>query len=233
MFEFFADAAIPQPMLRREFDTFMHFLELCAGSPSKATDFLDATSIGKVAGSELVERFGREFRRLKVDLKHDRERRMLALRQRLEGELLETGVDLDASTARIDSLLERLVPSALSPLPAADGLASIPASYLVGVNIGQQVINAMEYTVIHNIQGTVNLGVNARELLSLADRFGGQDAVALKSAVHELEDGDAPADKRAAAKKKIKEFLWKLSGKVEDIALSVLEKYVESKLGLP
>jgi hypothetical protein len=235
MFEFFADAAVAQPILRQEFDIFTHFLELCAGSPSKAADVLDATGIGKAAGSELVERFGREFRRLRVDLKHERERRMLTLRHSLEGELLEGGVDLDASAAEVDSLLERLVPepSALSPLSALGASSWPPAPYPGSAYIGQQVINAMEYTVIHNIQGTVSLGVSARELLSLADHFGGPDAVALKSAVHELEDGGAPVDKREATKKKIKSFLGQLSGKVEEIALSVLEKYVESKLGLP
>jgi hypothetical protein len=65
--------------------------------------------------------------------------------------------------------------------------------------------------------------------LELVDRFGGQDHAALQSAVYELEDAAAPPDKRAAAKRRLKKFLGKLTGTARDIGADLLEKYLESK----
>jgi hypothetical protein len=54
----------------------------------------------------------------------------------------------------------------------------------------------------------------------------------LQSDALELEDPDArPAD-RLGAKQRLKGFLFKLSGRVEDTALGILQKYIESKVGL-
>ena len=139
IFEFHADPATPQPSLREEFNIFSNFLELCANSPATAVDLLNATEIDKASGSELVARFGKEFRRLQVDLRHDRERRIMTLRHTLEGELLEKDIDLrQVPAAQINVLLERLVPgpSAHPSLPGARG-ASRPSSGVVRKRYGK------------------------------------------------------------------------------------------------
>jgi hypothetical protein len=96
------------------------------------------------------------------------------------------------------------------------------------VNINPQIIKAMESTIIQNVQGVVNLGPRARELLALVNRFGGQETSVLQSAVYELEDTDAPPEARSAAKRRLKQFL----GTVRDIGVDLLEKYLEHKAGL-
>jgi len=61
-------------------------------------------------------------------------------------------------------------------------------------------------------------------------QFGGTGAAALESAVYEFEDPDArPAD-RLGAKQKLKAFILQLGGKVEDVALHLLERYLETKI---
>jgi alkylhydroperoxidase/carboxymuconolactone decarboxylase family protein YurZ len=103
---------------------------------------------------------------------------------------------------------------------------------------GRQLVAAamavsVEQTIIEHVQGTVSLGVQAKQILALIDAFAARpEAPALITAVHELEDPDAPADSRKSAKGRLNKFVADLSGKVEDAALTILGKYLESKLGL-
>ena len=89
----------------------------------------------------------------------------------------------------------------------------------------------MAGAVIRNVQGTAHLGAQAQDIIALIDRFGDQDAAALRVAAQQLEDPDAPPAVRSAAQVRLKSFLRQLAGKAEDIALSMLEKYIESKIG--
>jgi hypothetical protein len=102
----------------------------------------------------------------------------------------------------------------------------------ITVEINQQFINTVGSAVVQNIQGTVNIGPQAKELLDLVGRFGGHETAALETAVHELEDPDARPVDRLSNTQRLKGFLLQLGGKVEDVTLAVLEKYIESKMGL-
>ena len=87
----------------------------------------------------------------------------------------------------------------------------------------------MAATVVQNVQGTVRLGDDAKDVLALIDRLGRQDSVSLSSAVHELEDPEAPSPRKVAAKARLKTFLSQLGARAEDAAFTLLEKYIESK----
>jgi len=91
----------------------------------------------------------------------------------------------------------------------------------------------VEQTITEHVQGTVSLGVQAKQILALIDAFAARpEAPALITAVHELEDPDAPANSRKSAKGRLSKFAVGLSGKVGDATLNILGKYLESKLGL-
>jgi serine/threonine protein kinase len=239
--EFFADAASPHPVMREEFDVFMNFLRLSASTPDTAVDMLASTELDKEQASDLVTRFGKQYRRLQVDLRHERERRIMTLRHTLEGELLETGVDLRAIPAgQIGTLLENLVPGSSIPswLPSLTGSRDSqyqPMNVTVHANQvvnAQQVMNAMTYAVIENVQGSIHLSTQAKELLSVIDKYAGQESAGLRTALHELEDQQAPITARSAALGKLKAFLAQVVGKLPDAGIAVMEKYLESKLGL-
>jgi len=201
---------------------FSRFLRLCSTDPSAAADALASTGLGRSRSAEFVARFGREVRRLQVDLIHERERRILAIRHDLEEQLVASGVDIgEVPCAQIDALIEHLVPG-----PSAAGSLTP-----VTLNINQQFISATESTVIQNLQGTVHFGPGARDLLELIDRFGGEQAPLLEAAVRELEDRNArPAD-RSAARQRLKKFLSQIAGAVHEISLDLVEKYLEAKIG--
>jgi hypothetical protein len=235
MYEFFADASVVQSDLHEEFDRFSEFLTLCSENPSAAVAELAPTRFGRALGADLVARFGKEVRRLQIDLRHERERRILTIRHGLEEELLERGTHLpEGASSQINILLERLVPSPTAPESLA--LLAVPwtarPTTPVTVNINPQIISAMESTIIQNVQGVINLGPQAKEFLALISRFGGQEATTLESAVYELEDPAAPPSNKSVAKRRLKKFLSQVAGTAHDVAVDLLEKYLESRLGL-
>lgn len=238
-FEFYSDDGISQPALRTQMDAFAHFLDTCATSPTAANDLLRDTGVSAATATAMVTRYSKEVRRVQMDARHSREQRMLSLRQTLEGELLEAGVDLrTALGVQLDELLDELIPppsSAASPhlITSASGAGPshvINISPNASVIINQKTFEAMEQTIIESVQGTVYLGADAKEILNLIRRFADRDASTLTMSVHELEDPDAEPGSRRNAKVKLKQFLAQLAGKAEDAVLVVAQRYLESKI---
>lgn len=233
MYEFYTDGDGAASDLHEQFGAFSSFLAVCTTDPAVAADMLAGTAIGREASVELVARFGRDVRRLQLDLQYERERRILTIRHNLEEELVDCGVDLrQIPISQFTAVIESLVPG-----PAArESLALLAASPIgrtgppVTVHINQQIITALESAIVQNVQGTVHFGSQAKELLALIERVGGEDAAVLESAVHELEDADArPAD-RSAAKRRLQKFLRQLGHAARDVSIDLLERYLESKI---
>ena len=153
MYEFFADTSIGQTDIRGEFDSFSTFLNLCAENPSAATDLLRSTEVGEVTTANLVARFSREARRLHVDLRFERERKVLELRHSLESELVDNGVDLrQIPSGQINSFIDRLVPGASAPESVA--LLAAPSSLHpthVTVNLNPQIVHAAESMIVQSV----------------------------------------------------------------------------------
>jgi transcriptional regulator with XRE-family HTH domain len=235
MYEFYIDSSFSHIDPREGFDAFTRFLGLCVNDPATAVESLSSISLERQASEDLVARFGREARGLEIELRHERERRIMTLRHSLEEELVYGAADFwQISSGDINRLLQRLIPGPSAPesfsLLAAPW--TIQPNTTVTMNINQQVISAVESTIIQNIEGTLHLGPQAKELLELIDRFGGSEQAELQSAVHELEDAAAPSAARSAAKRRLKKFLLHLADTVKDVGVDLLEKYLESKAGL-
>jgi len=80
LYEFFADASMAKKDLRKELNDFSNFLTLCSADPSAAADMLSPMGLERAHSVDFVARFGREVRRLQIDLAHERERRILTIR---------------------------------------------------------------------------------------------------------------------------------------------------------
>jgi len=168
-----------------------------------------------------------------LDLRQARETRILTLQHTLEAELLEKDADpRTIASLRIRSVLEQVVPppSAAPSLPAiaAADVTAQPTQLHVSFNAEQIV-----YTAIGSIQGTANFGPQAKELLSLIDRYGGADAGPLRTALHEVEDPGVPSRLRSDARKKLTSFLTDVARQIPGIGVDLLQKYLERQLGLP
>jgi hypothetical protein len=149
MYELFADGSIDKEIVHQEFDNFSNFLTLCSTDPSLAAERLAPMGLGRAASTDFVARFGREVRRLQIDLAHERERRVLTIRHSLEEELVDGGVELGVvPSAQINALIERLVPGSsttdsLELLAGPQSGGHIQSPPTLALNINHQYINAV------------------------------------------------------------------------------------------
>lgn len=233
VYEFFGDGSLDQRRVSQEFETFSDFLALCTDDPDAATDRLARAGIDPLTGDELVRRYGRDVRRIHLDLRHSREARLLTLRHSLESELLDA--TQPPKGAQLQMLLEHLIPATTAVNPDQILLLSRPlptAATQLTLNVHQQFISRVEGHVTQNIRGTVHLGTEAKDLLALIERFGGNTTNDLESALHELEDPASRPTDRLNARQRLKAFLIRIQGHVEAGAIAILQRYVETKLGL-
>ncbi len=146
IFEFHRDENTRSPDISKEFDDFSTFMDLCISNPDSAEILLRDKSLNSKVIHEIIERYSKEAKRLVIDLKHERERKLLGIRHRLESELAEIvppdfnwqslNLIVDASIPRIDG-----ISSALGIYNSASQLSS--ASNLT-VNINPQIINKVK-----------------------------------------------------------------------------------------
>ncbi|MEE4588057.1 MULTISPECIES: hypothetical protein [Streptomyces violaceusniger group] len=233
VYEFFGDATLLPQEMSQQFNEFSNFLDLCASDPDAAEDELSNKGLARTSATDIVTRYGRSVRRINTDLRHERETRMLAIRHRLESELLDISEGEYADSADLDSFVNSLTPnpSAANTFGAISPTSAPPVTSGTTINVNQQIFQNLRGTVIQNVQGTVHLGPEAKELLQLIASHGGTEAGDLESAVHELEDSDARQAERLGAKAKLGAFLMRLRDTVEAAGLATLQKYLESKLG--
>ena len=235
MYEFYGDGRPRAQDLSQDFHDFSGFLDLCIDDPDAAQSHLASLGFDQMSGSILVSRYAKECRRLHLDLKQERESKVIAIRHRIEAEVLEASIASgEISLAAVSQLIEDLVPRAglqLGGLLGPPSLGNVGSSP-INIQLNQQIISSVEGTVVQSVQGTAALGLEATELLDLVTRFGGADSSRLTSALYELEDPDAGPAHRLGAKQLLKGFLIRLGGVVQDVGLAALNKYVDTKLGV-
>lgn len=215
---------------------FTSFLDLAAADPDAARAALVAVGVGINEAHEMANRYGRQARRLALDIKQEHRKRVMSIAQSLESDLFEVLEPDDPQWPAIHRMIEALLPgppqvSAILTASTQPGVTDA-TSALVTINyaINQQIVEKVEGAVIQGTQGAVHLGPQAHDLLSLIGAQAGDHAAVLESAVHALEDAGARPGDRLAAKQRLQAFLGRLGGRVGDAAVDVLKAYVESKL---
>lgn len=233
IYEFYGGSSIASSQLPAKFSEFSSFMEMCASNPMGAQNLLASSNLNKTEVFNIVERYGKEARRLHIDIKQERERRLLSIRHSLEAELVEY-VKSEQDWAVINQLIESSVPSAnsvLSPL-SIDSRPGPEIPTNVTINVNPQIIERVEGVVAQQILGNQHLGSDAEQLLDVIEKYAGDRKAMFASAVHELGDKSARHEDRIAAKQRLKGFVYSVAGKLGDVAAGVLQSYIESKVGL-
>ena len=232
-YEFHGDYSPGSPALSEDFHDFSRFLDLCVSDPGKAEELLRKMGVEAAEVVEILTRYSKEAKRLQTDLKHDRERNLLNMRHRLESELTDA-LPGPQDWALINRLVEQAMPSAVIDNTYALGEAQQGgrSKSQVTVNVNPQIINTVNGMVAHEISGNLNLSQNDKELLELIKAHAGNRAGELTSAVHELSDPGIPKPTRLSGGQKLKAFLYSIAPKAGGVALSVLQEYIEHKIGL-
>lgn len=233
VYELVADKAIDPAAVAPEFENFANLLDLCAIDPERAVEVLMLRNIEEKAVYEIVERYSKEARRLLVDLKHERERRILSIRHRMESEFVDIA-GVNSQWEELHKLVDAMVPKVGGvSVPVGLGILGLSSNTSnVVMNINPQFINSVEGIVAREISGTILQTAEASQLLELIGRHGGENGAELKSSLYELEDSQAKLTSRLSAKHKLKAFLAKVADKSGDLAVGVLQSYLESKMGL-
>ena len=203
--------------------------------PAQAEAILRSKQIDPREVIPILTRYAKEAKRLQVDLKHEREQKVLAIQQRLESELVDA-LPTDAAWETISVLVNSAVPplsgvsSALSsdqrPLLAAASGGSIT------VNLKPQFVQAVNSVVAQEIEGDVHLTELDQKLLQLIREHAADRETELTSAVHELADTSAPKSDRLLAKQRLKAFLFQVGTKASEIGVGLLQSYLEKRFGL-
>ncbi|WP_147443444.1 hypothetical protein [Corallococcus sp. AB011P] len=246
VFEFFA-APDDQKLLVKgkstldvRFQEFSEFLDLCASDVTQAENLLRAKQVDPQEVVAIVSRYSKELKRLQIDLRHDRELKVLSIRQRLEAELSEV-LPINTTLDDLSRLADMAVPSisgvgsALSSEPRLLQVNAAGGSN-VTINYSPQAIAAVNAVVAREIHGDVHLNEMDRKLLDLIEMHASTDKPALTSAVRELADASTPQADRLTAGKRLLRFVLqvgsKAADKMVDLGVGILQTYLEKKLGL-
>ncbi len=232
-YEFHATEEGTSVSLEGEFQEFTRVLDLSLSDPSAAEAALRDKSVDAKEIEGIVARYAKEARRLHVDVKHDRERKILAIRQRMESELSE--VVPASSLDLIQHLVDRVIPPThLSSILGIDSrpLALASQNSPITINLNPQIIHEMNGIVAREIRGEANVGPRGEELIALVEKYGRENSVELASAVHEISDPSIARAEKVTATNKIKAFLYRLAPEASKAGLNILQAYIQHKLGL-
>lgn len=221
--------------LAMHFEEFSKFLDVVVSEPEEAEKILRNRDVDPREVTEILTRYAKEAKRLQLDLRHEREQKLLGIRQRLEGELVDV-LPAHMSFNSIEDLIQIAVPQVgtgsavltahqqLLPAPGAPGGLT--------VNISPQIVNAVNAVVAQEITGDISLSEVDHRILQLIDQYGGERKAQLSSDVRELADESAPHPGRLRARQRLKGFLWQAASKVPDLGVGLLQDYLSGRLGL-
>jgi hypothetical protein len=236
VYELFADEdGMTATSLPALFADFQRFLELCRDQPENATKALTTEGIDEFDAAAIVNKYGKEARRLEHDLRQSYELRMMQIRHRLESEVVDQAEAKASERHLIELAAQALVPepSSLISGPASSVLQPSPpedaANFVLNQTFNQQFFQPVTGPVIQGVQGSVNLGPEPQQLLALIQQKGGEDVTALESAVYELEDEQARIPERLLARQRLTRFLSRLGDETTTAAIDLLKAYIKSK----
>ncbi|NNJ24096.1 hypothetical protein [Alienimonas chondri] len=207
---------------------FSDLASLSEAAPEKAAEVLALASVNSAKASRLVEKYGREVRRLRLDMQQERERRLLAIRHRLEQELAEEQTpDGREIEMLVDDAFRQPFVGDLEKLTSiGSGVRSMPlrSAPMVSNERAREII----YDELSGEAGIAEAGQQFRQLIA---RQGGKEREALLVSLRELEDAALPAGDKKPAERKLKTFLLSSAGVVGKASVDLLKDYLKSRLG--
>jgi hypothetical protein len=237
IYEFHGHPPEGQRTLEPEFREFSHLMALFQSDTEAASGLVASKGINTHEIAKIVTRYAKEARRLQLDIKHEAEAKIVSIRHRLESELL----DLDPSPeewGQVATLVNQAVPTVVGPM-IGDALylgraTQLPSSSTVNVtyNLRPQFINTINGVIAEEINGNQYFEPEHHRLLELVGQHGGAQAKELETSVYEIADEGVEKVDRLKAKQKLTAFLIELGKKTGDVAIHVLQSYIEKKLGL-
>lgn len=221
------------PSIEDEFGSFSELLSACVASPGAAEVILRQHEVPERDIVPMLTRYAKEARRLQVDMKQEREQKLLSIRHRLESELTDV-LPSSTTAGQLEDLINLAIPQVLQHRTPgivfqASGVGHSESPRLV-INQDNRIINAVTAVVADEIAGDVTLNETDRELLRLVQQYAGDQKAELTSAVRELADDGTPEGGRLIARQKILGFLRGVGSAARDVGVGLLTTYIERKV---
>jgi hypothetical protein len=223
--------------LSGEFRDFSELMDLCASNVEAASAVLQSKGLNVGEITTIIKRYAKEARRLQLDIKHEAETKTISIRHRLESDLIELATTPEEWLA-ITSIIKNAIPHFSNTLPALSRALSginelpTPSPPNVTYNFRPQFIQAVNAVIAEEIHGSQHFAPEHEQLMELVRRHAPANARALEISVYEIADNSGKQVDRLKATQKVKDFLIEVGKKTGDVALSVLQKYIETQLGL-
>lgn len=236
IYEFYGAHEVAAEQVSEQFSKFTQLMDLCVTDPDGAEKMLVDMGSDERGVGEIVTRYSKQARRLSVDMRQEREQKLLNIRHRMENELVEmvSSGDLD----QIRRLIDHVLPDQRSFAPVL-GMGVQPFATAVDksltINIRPQIIEQVHGIVAQEVSGTTNLGVQPMQILELIEALGGARTNELRSALYEMEDTGTSPSAKLSAGGKLLTFLAKAAAKggekLVDAGVAVLQAYVQKACG--
>lgn len=214
------------------FNEFTKFLDVCVQDPNSAIKILEETTeVPKESIPALVYKYSKEGKRLMIDLKQEREKKILSIKHQLETDITEYEIG-----ANLPELISQSIPMINSPSDLFNN-GNYTKSQTVIINNNnnnQQYINKVEGIVSKEIHGNIDFTFEDRQLNEVIEQYAEDKAelALLKSAHNEMKDNGVSKSKKIVAWQKLQKFLGKVGEKVGDVGVDLLKKYLEGQLDL-
>ncbi|ODS66671.1 MAG: hypothetical protein ABS37_03650 [Acidovorax sp. SCN 65-108] len=236
VYEFHGHPSAGQHTLAPEFQEFSKLMALFQTDADAATALIASKGGNPKEVLQLVARYAKEARRLQLDIKHEAETKAIAIRHRLESELIEYDLSPD-EWAQLPALVSQAVPKITDalfgetlylgrPSPATGGPAHVT------YNFRPQFINTVNGVIAEEINGNQHFEPEHHQLLELVAKHGELQAKTLETAIYEIADKGVDKVDRLKAKQRLTAFLIEVGKKTGDLAFGVLQSYIEKQLGL-
>jgi hypothetical protein len=228
--EFFGEEGISPETWSENLEQFSQFLTR-VDDHDAAIRTLRAAGLSEQRADELTARFSRDARRILLDTRHERERRMLQIRQEFESEVSD---ETSLPVARLTELIDHLVPTEPTieqqRLFRSETSPRTPTPPVVIIE-NQQVFSQVQGVVAQNLAGPVTVGAPPEQVLALIRSIGGAGADDVQVAARELADRGAPPPDRVRARQVVKSFFIRNMQRIEKVAFDAAMKWVEGQLG--
>lgn len=221
-----ADSTVNEAEMNDMYKDFTAFMDLCSSNPKEAEKMLAKLDLREPEKQRVFSKYVKESQRLALDIKQEKEFKLMSIKHRLENELQE--IEL---TATVLEYVEHSFPRANFQNSIGYGNHIV---HNQTININPQIIEKVNGIVSKEINGTINFNREEEALLKLIQKYAKSvsEASELQSSLYELKDDATSKENKRGAWQKIYGFLSKVGEKVGEVGVSLLTKYLEQQLGM-
>lgn len=204
---------------------FTSFMDLCSSNPKEAGELINELNITGPRKQDILKKYVKESQRLLLDIKQERESKILTIKHQLQNELQEYELSKD-----IIEYINESVPSSDTTKHLTFGNQTIQNQTIL---VNPQIIDKVDGIVTNELNGNINFTPEEKELNKLIKNFSNNlsEATELQTSLYELKDKASSKEKKRGAWQKIYGFLGKVGDKVGDVGVALLTKYIEQQMG--